>query len=175
MNEAMIRAGAVGPIYVCTKSDAWTTRTGGLRTSNFLLKEAVKRTFNDTVGIFEATMAKAVCVKCGALKRAAWQKCPNCSFDPKSDEKSLIKSVYLSAGRFSDGENPQYESELDIISVKIRNGVSINYDQECMERLRRESKMVRSVPWYAPWIVVLKIIGPLISIIIAMEVIRRFI
>ena len=120
-------------------------------------------------------MAKAICIKCGALKRAAWQKCSNCSFDPRLDENSLIKSVYLSVGRFSNDENPEYQSELDIISEKIRNGVQINYNPECIARIRKESKMIQTVPWYAPWIVVLKAFGPIFGIIIAVDIIRRLI
>jgi hypothetical protein len=87
----------------------------------------------------------------------------------------LIKSVYLSVGRFSNDENPEYQDELDIIAEKIRGGVSIDYNQECMERIGNESKMILSVPWYAPWIVVLKVFGPIFGIIIIIDIIRRLI
>ena len=120
-------------------------------------------------------MAKAICIKCGALKRAAWQICSNCSFDPRLDENSLIKSIYLSVGRFSNDENPEYQYELDIISEKIMNGLSINYDPKCMRRIKKESKMFKTVPWHAPWIVILKVFGPIFGIIIAFVIIRRLI
>lgn len=89
-------------------------------------------------------MPKAICLRCGQAKRAPWQVCLDCKFDPNGDAESLIKSVYLSAGRFDDNDAiKKYETVLEQFSQKIKNGKEISFDPSDLDRLRLQRVEVR--------------------------------
>ena len=63
---------------------------------------------------------RAVCVRCGASKRAPNAVCPACQFDPTLNEDDLIRSVYLSTGCYADlGAQQRYLVELERASVSL--------------------------------------------------------
>ncbi len=67
---------------------------------------------------------------------ASVRKCPDCAFDPQQDREDLVKSVYLSSGRFDSQSNKEkYEEQLNSYSVRLRSGLSVEYDQAEIERL----------------------------------------
>jgi hypothetical protein len=100
-------------------------------------------------------MAKAICISCGSRKNKLYHKCGGCGFDPTADDQSLVKSMYLSTGRFVTGEETEeeYESqktysiELDDIAEQIKNGRSVEYDQNELTRLQEQLSLVRSIPF----------------------------
>ena len=78
----------------------------------------------------------AICIKCGARKSNPYEKCPDCAFDPQHDREDLVKSVYLSLGRFdSQIDKEKYDDQLSCYSARLRSGLSVEYDQAEIERL----------------------------------------
>jgi hypothetical protein len=82
---------------------------------------------------------KAICIQCGADKSTPYETCQQCLFDPKSNDEALVRSVYLSSGRFdSEGEGGDYDIELKAHAKRIRDGIAVDYDSSELERLRME-------------------------------------
>ncbi|TWT34729.1 hypothetical protein [Blastopirellula retiformator] len=78
----------------------------------------------------------AICIKCGAKKSFPYNKCGECAFDPQLAREDLVKSVCLSSGRYgSQFEKEKYDDELNSYSAQLRSGLSVEYDQEEIERL----------------------------------------
>lgn len=78
----------------------------------------------------------AICLKCGTKKSLPYEKCSKCDFDPQLNRDDLVKSVYLSSGRFdSESEKEHYDDVLNSYSKRLRSGLSVEYDQADIERL----------------------------------------
>lgn len=91
-------------------------------------------------------MARALCIRCGAHKKMPWKACPACGLDPSSDSEMMVKSVYLSVGRFDEPEaHDKYEHELDEISAQLQSGAAISFDPAELQRLDEQRQMVESV------------------------------
>ena len=107
-------------------------------------------------------MADAVCVKCGASKRQAWGRCGGCAFDPSDDDESLVRSVYLSVGRFDDeGAADAYRRELDSIGAALQRGQTISFNEDELIRLRAQKATLESIPVSAVWMTIfVKIVLP---------------
>lgn len=87
----------------------------------------------------------AVCLKCGESKDAPYKRCNQCGFNP-TDDDSLVKSVYLSVGRYdTPDEQSRYEYELNELAKEIRSGHEIAFDRVDIDRLRRQKIEVESV------------------------------
>lgn len=84
----------------------------------------------------------AICLKCGTGKNYPWEMCSNCKYVPLASD--LIKSVYLSEGRFSNDEKKQdlYRKELIKYGVQIKNNTKIQFDESELERLSKEKKII---------------------------------
>ena len=97
-------------------------------------------------------MADAICVKCGASKPRPFSRCPTCEFDPSGDDESLVRSVYLSAGRFDDERAADaYRRELDSLGAVLRAGKTIAFDPDELMRLRMQKAAVGGIPPSAVW------------------------
>lgn len=70
-------------------------------------------------------MTVAVCLYCGAMKHGAWTSCSDCGHTPEELEDKA-KHVIASDHHFS-------VSELESISVRIREGKPINFKPEDVE------------------------------------------
>lgn len=117
-------------------------------------------------------MAKAICPRCGTPKKRPWKKCSNCGLDPAHDEDALVKSVYLSVERFEDGgDRRRYSKELDDLTVRIRAGESPSFDPEVLNRLRKQKRLVESVPSSAVWGAVFRLFLPAIVVVVILVVI----
>lgn len=105
---------------------------------------------------------KSVCIKCGNIKSAPYKKCRKCNFLPRGVD--LVKSVYCSTGRFPDDSDEvfKYESELDEISAKIKNGIDVGYDPAELQRLSKEEASVREIGWGKVLLVLFLIFRPII-------------
>ena len=92
-------------------------------------------------------MGQAICLQCGAIKQRPYVACPQCGFDPSGDEEALVRSVYLSTGRFHDDEAEQerYANQLKDVSELIRRGEEPEFDPAELSRLRQQYHDVRSV------------------------------
>lgn len=102
-------------------------------------------------------MPEAVCIVCGGGKSSPWEVCSSCKFDPRSSSESLVKSVYLSTGRFEEMDRKDnYRNELSNISIKIRSGELLEYETHDIMRLRDQLKFVNRIQWYEPWVAVLE-------------------
>jgi hypothetical protein len=100
-------------------------------------------------------MPEAVCIVCGEGKSSPWKVCKSCRFDPKTSSDALVKSVYLSTGRYDDQTcKDKYRNELSRISEDIRSGFPIIYEKSDVIRLNDQMNSVNTVKWYSPWIVV---------------------
>jgi hypothetical protein len=81
---------------------------------------------------------KAVCVRCGAFKKAAFARCPGCGLIPQTDfeaARALILSEKSIYGAIEIGRTLE---ELEEISVNIQNGRPYPIDGEEQNRVVRE-------------------------------------
>lgn len=116
--------------------------------------------------------ADALCARCGSAKRRPWRKCGQCGLDPSDDEELLVQSVYLSVERFEDGgDRRRYGKELDDLTVRIRAGESPSFDPEVLNRLRKQKRLVESVPSSAVWGAVFRLFLPAIVVVVILVVI----
>jgi len=91
-------------------------------------------------------MELSLCIRCGAKKRAPWRKCKSCGHDPSKERGDLVKSVYLSTGRFEDEDDQaDYVHELNRIADRLKLGIEPAYDAEELDRLSMQKKMVDEV------------------------------
>jgi hypothetical protein len=76
--------------------------------------------------------------------------------DPQHDDELLVKSVYLSTGRFNDAKlQDAYRAELEVFSQQIRTGHRIEFDSAELARLAAQKDLVRSISfWRVVWTVV---------------------
>lgn len=110
-----------------------------------------------------------ICIRCGEEKKQPWQKCPRCGFDPSTDEAGLVKSVYLSTGRYEDPDDQsRYEIELRRIAEAIKNGRNVEYDAAELERLRQQEQAVEH---FSPWGPLFRLFLPAILFIGALVVV----
>lgn len=92
-------------------------------------------------------MAKAICVNCGAKKSAPWKPCKACGLDPQGDEELLLRSVYLSLGRFEDEtDQERYGQELDKIGRAIAGGEAFLFEPGELTRLRSQLRAFQQIP-----------------------------
>lgn len=83
----------------------------------------------------------AICLKCGEEKNFPWENCSSCNFIPSGSD--LIKSVYLSQGRFDDEKmQNEYKEELKKYSLQIKKNVKIRYDKNELKRLGKEKIII---------------------------------
>jgi hypothetical protein len=91
---------------------------------------------------------EAICARCGASKRAARKKCAGCGLDPAKDDAVLVKSVYLSIGRFDvPDEQERYRAELARMAEALKSGSAIAFDPAELERLDQQRRAVNEVSW----------------------------
>lgn len=91
-------------------------------------------------------MERAICISCGTSKRLPWKICRECKFDPSLHDIDLVKSVYLSTGRYEEEEDKaSYNFRLNQYAETIRNGGSIAFDAGELRRLEKQRKLVGSV------------------------------
>jgi hypothetical protein len=106
-------------------------------------------------------VADAICIFCGASKRRPADRCKECDGDPTTDVESLVKSVYLSTGRFeSEDAQSQYSIELDDIGARLRRGIRVQYDANELKRLDEQRHAVQSVTRSQVWSAVLRFFLP---------------
>lgn len=79
----------------------------------------------------------------------------------------MVKSVYLSIGRYPDGDERQreYAQTLTEIADQIRRGTEPQFEHDELERLRAEREFVRSVPARAVWGAVAQFFLPAVIVI----------
>ncbi len=112
-------------------------------------------------------MAEAICLRCGVDKHQPWSACRSCNYDPMSDEEALVKSVYLSVGRFEDGdERREYQRELDEVARDIQQGHDPEFDEAELQRLRAQKADVESVPASTVWNAAFRLFLPGVGILV---------
>ena len=78
---------------------------------------------------------EAVCVACGALKKAAVERCAQCGYEPESEyevARALILSKQFPAGRQTIGRPVD---ELRTIAEQIRSGRPYYFDSQEQQRV----------------------------------------
>ncbi len=114
-------------------------------------------------------MPDAICLRCAAEKPRPWTTCGGCGFDPRIDDVSLIKSVYLSVERFDDADRRKtYQLELTALAESIRRGDRIAFDEADLPRLRRQKDLVESVPSSAVWSAVVRLFLPAVVVLLVL-------
>ena len=109
-------------------------------------------------------MAEAICLRCGMAKSRAWKPCKRCSFDPTIDDQSLVRSVYLSTGRFTDpAEQACYRKELNEIGRLIEEGVTPEFVEADLVRLATQKTRVDSIGPLTVWGAVFRLFLPAIA------------
>ena len=117
-------------------------------------------------------MVDSVCPRCGTSKKRPWKACSNSCLDPADDEEALVKSVYLSVERFEDGtERRRYRKELDEIARRMRAGESPEFDEAELKRLRKQKRLVESVPASAVWGAVFRFFLPVVVVVVILVII----
>jgi len=111
-------------------------------------------------------MAEALCLRCGGAKRNPWRACRRCAFKPAPRSDELIRSIYLSTGRFEDPEEAAaYREELDHVAEAIRAGLAVSYDESELMRLRARAAAFTSIPSSAVWGAVFRLFLPAIAVV----------
>jgi glycine betaine/proline transport system permease protein len=109
-------------------------------------------------------MTHSICPRCGTPKRRPWRACDTCGLDPAQDEEALVESVYLSIERFEDGDDRRrYGEVLRDLSARIRAGESPEFDAAVLDELRKQRRLVSSVPASAVWGAVFRLFLPVID------------
>lgn len=105
-------------------------------------------------------------MQCGNKKATPWEACPKCGFDPTTNEDALVKSVFLSVGRFSKASaKARYRKALDGISATIERGEAPPFEEGELMRLKRQKALVERVPASMAWEAVVRLFLPAIGII----------
>jgi hypothetical protein len=116
-------------------------------------------------------MAQAICLRCGKQKQAPWEKCNRCGYDPSGDEEALIRSVYLSVGRFTEPERKAtYRTELDRMGLALERGEQVIFPDAELTRLRAKKKSFNSIPRSAVWGAVLRLFLPAMGLLLLLFV-----
>lgn len=69
-----------------------------------------------------------------------------CGFRPGEETDDLVKSVYLSVGRYdTEEERTRYRTELEMIASRLREGHGFEFDPTELERLRMQKGHVESI------------------------------
>jgi hypothetical protein len=114
-------------------------------------------------------MAEAVCMRCGNHKSIAWATCERCGYDPNRDAEGLVRSVYLSVGRFdTPHEKAWYRTELDRIGLDIEKGEQPGFAEAELDRLRAQGALVRKIGAPAVSRAMLRIFLPAIGLLVAL-------
>lgn len=108
---------------------------------------------------------EAVCVTCGAIKKAAVASCPECGYEPESEyevARALILSKEFPAGRRTIGRPVD---ELRAIGEQIRSGRPYYFDpheQQSVVEAYRDYNDARSgrhafafLKWLVPLLIIL--------------------
>jgi hypothetical protein len=115
-------------------------------------------------------MSLAICIRCGTLKRNPPQQCSSCGLRPQTDEDKA-KSVILSLNYEIDGEYfGKSREELLTIAQEIRNGKLYEFDPEEVAMVIEYAMRVRAIPSSLLLTDLLKWIGPVVLILIAVFV-----
>lgn len=100
-------------------------------------------------------MPEAVCISCGESKSHPWDVCNSCKFSPGDNLQLLVKSAYLSVGRYEDRRDQDiYRIDLLKIGQGIKSGSDTYFNKSDIDRLTHQLIMVKGVKWYQPWICV---------------------
>lgn len=100
-------------------------------------------------------------------KSTPWEKCERCGYDPSRDEEGLVKSVYLSVGRFTEPrDKARYRTELDRIGAAIEGGEQATFQEAELARLRAQKSLVGRIKPSAPWGAVVRLFLPAIGLLI---------
>lgn len=105
--------------------------------------------------------SNAICLRCGEWKSNSLDCCSSCGFAPSPGSDDEVKSVYLSVGRFEDGdERRQYRKDLGSIRDAIRSGTAIKFEENEMGRLKQQRQTFRATSTVSAWKAVLKLFFP---------------
>lgn len=117
-------------------------------------------------------MAQAICIACGHAKSAPWRRCRSCGLEPTNDDITMVKSVYLSTGRFDQAEEKEcYEKELDAVGQRIGAGESYCYDEAELARLLSQKRLVEKIPARAVWAAIGRLLLPGVLLVIVLVIV----
>ncbi|HVT88896.1 MAG TPA: hypothetical protein VHD56_08600 [Tepidisphaeraceae bacterium] len=108
-------------------------------------------------------MLKAVCISCGTSKSAPWKTCTCCGFNPSTTRNNLIKSIYLSDGRYIGRKvegTPDIQKELFIAQNILKSGQEIEYDEAKLLEIAKFANEFERVPPSAVWGAVFRSFAP---------------
>jgi hypothetical protein len=112
---------------------------------------------------------KALCLRCGAAKATPWATCRRCKFNPEGDEDALVKSVYLSEGRFEDpDEQERYRTELQHMAEELSAGHPIIFEPDELRRLLEQKRLVESIRPAAAFKALFKYFLPVILFVVVL-------
>jgi hypothetical protein len=87
-------------------------------------------------------LERAVCIRCGLLKKSTFAPCPRCGLVPTGDDETSAKSIRLSTRyQFEDGEFQSVE-KLRSISESVEAGRPYEFRHEEIAALLREKRLL---------------------------------
>jgi hypothetical protein len=94
-------------------------------------------------------------------KKAPWETCCNCHKTPSDDD--LVKSVYCSTGRYADDpvKSDAYLDQLTTFSNDIQSGTEVQYDNDELDRLRRQKDLIQTTK-FSIFMLLVRIASPAI-------------
>ncbi len=116
-----------------------------------------------------------ICMKCGGEKTNPWQECVQCKFCPAPMSDDLVKSVYLSVGRFETfEEREKYKGDLKELGGQLSRGQSILFDEAEIDRLTEQMKLVEQTKVHDLVVVILKLLVPAILFLLVLWILYTF-
>jgi len=119
----------------------------------------------------------AICLRCGATKELPYETCVGCGFQPTEEDESLLKSVYLSLGRYdTPDEQSRYALELVTLAEQLRRGEEIEFDGDDLRRLQKQKGEVEHLSYAGTTYLLFRIFFPgilLLLILIGVLVILK--
>jgi hypothetical protein len=117
-------------------------------------------------------MGIAICIKCGAIKKAPFRTCSHCSYNPNGDRRAMAQSLILSNAYYDeDTDSKPTKKQLDIIASNIRTGLNHDWNEQLIAKLINEQNELNndnSPGWIK---VILLNIGIIIVVIIPIVIV----
>jgi hypothetical protein len=116
-------------------------------------------------------MNEAICVQCGAERKAGKSRCKNCGLRPTANQDVLIRSIYLSCDRYCwvpdeierAALTEVWVAELPTLGERIRSGETLEFPHTELSKINSAASASEDVPLGRLALALLRIFWPLLA------------
>lgn len=113
---------------------------------------------------------EAICIRCGAERRAGSAPCMRCRFDPLESEESTRRSIYLSVDRYAavfdeverNTLQEAWQERLPAIGASIAAGEPVEYPESELEAIGEFMREAQGVPASRTTLALLRVFVPVL-------------